>query len=266
MAEPKWLELARADMDVKELPGKAGHPRIREMYDTVGLDNDGDDKQSWCGCAMGTWLKEAGYPIPPNCYGAKQFETYGKASSFKPGVICVFYRSKLRERDWKRHVTIGIEETETHIKCIGGNQRVRDGDGLDGVTISSFPKSDLSAMRWPVAATATELRNAGSSDMAVASKLKKGVIAVATTAATGAVTNQATAPPALPAIPDLTPETMTWFQMMMEGANAVAKLVGAHPWLAASVVACGGGYVLAKHIEAKRIERAQRGDALSAAG
>lgn len=269
--EPAWLLAARADLDagVKEVPGKKAHPRIIEMYETVGLAHSGDDTDAWCGCAAGTWLKESGYPMPPNAYGAKQFETYGmavKPDEWQPGDIGVFYRTKLREKDWRRHVTLIIGETKTHFECLGGNQG-------DGVSIAKFAKKDLSAIRRPVAATAKALREAGSTEIAIADNMKKVAVTTIGTGVAGSVTAEVTraasAPPPPPALASDIKEAVDQlepYEKLLEAVYGIAKLVGAHPWLAAAVVGGVGIWWLACHFTRKRIERAQNGIGAVGAG
>ena len=260
LTEP-WVELARKDMaaGVKEVPGSAGHPRILEMYDNAGLAHGTDDDQSWCGCALGTWLKEADYPVPANFYGAKQFETYGrKLDTFQPGAICVFYRTKLRERDWRRHVTIGIEETATHIKCLGGNQG-------DAVSIRSFPKRDLAAIRWPVKATVRDLRQAGSSEIKSSDTLVKWGAATVLTAAGGKAGEVAMPPtPPNPTVESLQ-ELSTLSGLMkaiMEGSHALLAVFTRNVWISTIIVGCIMLFVAAR-LRKVRVERAERGDPLS---
>lgn len=259
--EPKWLELARADLaaGVKEIPGRRGHPRIIEMYDNAGLAHNNDDTESWCGCAVGTWLKESGLPTPANFYGAKQFETYGVPSAFKPGAIAVFYRTALRERDWRRHVTIAVEETPTHYVCLGGNQG-------DAVKFSKFPKRDLSAMRWPVAATAPALREAGSTDVAASDQLIRwgGASILAAAGTQAAPTVQAPAVPPTPTVESLQELGLmsNLMKAVMEGAYAAIAVYQKNVWISTVILGLVMGYV-GWRIRQTRIERAKRGDPLS---
>lgn len=262
--EPKWLERAKADLaaGVKELPGKKGHPRIIEMYDNAGLAHGNDDAESWCGCAVGTWLKEAGYPTPLNFYGAKQFETYGTPTAFKPGAIAIFYRTELRERDWRRHVTIAVEETPTHYVCLGGNQG-------NAVKLSKYPKRDLSAMRWPVAAQARELREAGSRDIKESDSLLRlgglGVLTAAGGGATGAGGGGAAAPvvsnPTVEGLQELGLMANLW-KAAMEGAYGLIGVFQKNIWVSGVLSGLIMVYV-GYRIRQTRLARAERGDPLS---
>lgn len=265
---PPWLLRARADLEagVKEIPGRANSPRIMKMYATVGHPEIQTEETSWCAAAVGTWLAESGFPIPPKASNlmAMAYETYGtRLDEFRPGAICVFYRTELREKDWRRHVAIGVGQTPTHIIVVGGNQG-------NAVSERQYPKADLVCMRWPVAPTVQELRNAGSTDMQLASEIKRVAVATVGTAVAGAAANQATAPVVPTVMPDITlPEAtqaMGLIKTLLEGCHAVAKLVGAHPWLVGGVLGAIALYWLARRMEQNRVKRALLGHPLSAAG
>jgi uncharacterized protein (TIGR02594 family) len=261
-SEPLWLQLARADLGVCEAPGAKTNPTIKRYFADSGHPEVEDDATAWCAAATGSWLKRAGLPIPPRSASlmAMSYESYGTPLvTFQPGCICVFYRTAKRQKDWRRHVAIGLRETKTHIHVIGGNQG-------NAVSEQKYAKRDLVTMRWPVAATVRDLREAGSTDIQVADTIKKVAVGIGGTAMAGAAGHQATTP----AIPDVTltlaTEKLTALQMMMEGTHAVAKLVFASPWLAAGVLAAVGGYVVARKIERTRVRRAELGHTLSSEG
>jgi uncharacterized protein (TIGR02594 family) len=260
--EPLWLQLARSDLGVSEVVGPKASLVIKGYFKDAGHPEIEDDATAWCAASACSWLKRAGFPIPPRATSlmAMSFESYGAPlETFKPGAICIFYRSAKREKTWQRHVAIGVRETKTHIVCIGGNQS-------DSVSEQRFPKKDLVAMRWPVAATVRELRSAGSEDIAIADTLKKVAVSAGGVAATGAAAQQATAP----VVPDITiPDAsgqLSALQQFMEGCHAVAKLVFASPWLVAGVAGAIAVYLVARKIERARIKRAELGHTLSRAG
>ena len=259
--EPAWLEIARRDMaaGVKEIPGKRAHKRILEMYDTAGLAHDNDESQAWCGCACGTWLKEAGYQVPKNFYGAKQFETYGMKvpkDQWQPGEIGVCYRSKLRERTWMRHVGLIVGRTKAGAwKVLGGNQ----GDAVSIVTIAD---NDMSALRRPVAATVKDLRDAGSTEIKLSDDLVKAGGGAVVTGVGGAAAKEALQTPAEVPIKEAI-EYSGLMQQIMEGAQGVWKMVVANPWLVMAVVGGGIALVLARRVRKARVARAAAGAEIS---
>jgi uncharacterized protein (TIGR02594 family) len=262
MTDPLWLDLARSDLGVSEVVGPKASLVIKGYFRDAGHPEIEDDETAWCAAASCSWLKRAGFPVPPRATSlmAMSFESYGVAlDEFRPGAICVFYRGAKREKTWQRHVAIGVRETKTHIVCIGGNQS-------NSVSEQKFAKKDLVAMRWPVAATVRDLRSAGSEDIATADTLKKVAMAAGGTAATGAAAHQATGP----MVPDITitdaSGQLTALQQFMEGCHAVAKLVFASPWLVAGVAGAIAVYLVARKIERARVKRAELGHTLSRAG
>jgi uncharacterized protein (TIGR02594 family) len=248
MTDPLWLDLARSDLGVSEVVGPKASLVIKGYFRDAGHPEIEDDETAWCAAASCSWLKRAGFPVPPRATSlmAMSFESYGVAlDEFRPGAICVFYRGAKREKTWQRHVAIGVRETKTHIVCIGGNQS-------NSVSEQKFAKKDLVAMRWPVAATVRDLRSAGSEDIATADTLKKVAMAAGGT------------------VPDITitdaSGQLTALQQFMEGCHAVAKLVFASPWLVAGVAGAIAVYLVARKIERARVKRAELGHTLSRAG
>jgi len=261
----RLLTIAQGDMGLKEIKGRAHNPRIIEMFQQVGHPEINNDETAWCAAAVGAWLIEAGFPVPPRASNlmAMSYEQYGvKADEFTPGAICVFYRTAKRERDWRRHVGIAVSQTDKSIKVIGGNQS-------NSVSVRTFRKSDLVAMRLPVEMTVKALKAAGSQDMKIAGIIKQVAGAGAATASAGAVVGKTNTPPvkaeiALPALDlkSMTDEMSTW-QMFIEGAKALGDLVFAQPWLVIALAGGAGFYLLARLLEKQRIKRALAGHPLS---
>jgi uncharacterized protein (TIGR02594 family) len=259
-SEPLWLQLARADLGLKEAPGKRASPRIAEMFAAVGHSECDSDEMAWCSAATGSWLKSAGLPIPPRNVNllARSYLSHGAPCEPKPGAIAIWPRGK---SSWQGHVNIVESVTpDGKVVCIGGNQ--------SNAVTRTKPQDASKALgfRWPVAATVKDLRDAGSTDIQIADVLRKGAVAIGGTATAGAAAHQATAP----SLPDVTltqaTEQLTGLQMLMEGSHAVAKLVFASPWLAAGVLAAVGGYLVARKIERTRVRRAELGHTLSSEG
>lgn len=146
-AEPNWLKRAREDMlvGVRKTPAIPLDERITEMYAAVGRGEVEPDCVSWSAACVGTWLKESNreFPSPGIALDAIAYETLGRPiRKFRPGAICVFYYSRNREKDWRRHVAIGVREGHSYYDCIGVQKGYR-------IAMQRFPKRDLTAMRWP---------------------------------------------------------------------------------------------------------------------
>jgi uncharacterized protein (TIGR02594 family) len=259
--EPLWLQLARSDLGLKEVAGAAANPRIVQMYAAVGHGECTSDEIAWCAASTGFWLKSAGLPIPPPNVNllARSYLTHGVPCEPKPGAIAIWPRGK---SSWQGHVNIVEKVTpDGKVVCIGGNQ--------SNAVTRTKPQDASKALgfRWPVAATVRELRSAGSEDIEAADTIKKVAIAAGGVSATGAAANQATQSPVVPDV-SLTQATeqLSAIQLCMEGITNVAKLVFAHPWLAAGVLVAVGLFAVARKIERARVKRAELGHTLSRAG
>ena len=81
--------------------------------------------------------------------------------------------------------------------------------------------------------------------------------------ATIATAKELLAPVAVPQFTSL-PEQISWWSTVLEGINALGRLVGSHPWLAGSVF---GGVVLVligRRLKAARLEKHAAGVPISA--
>jgi uncharacterized protein (TIGR02594 family) len=146
--EAPWLDQAKKDLDLIEIPGPKAASRIKQMFFTVGHKEVTSDEVSWCAAAVGCWLRETGYPtsqpVKLNLTG-RSYEDYGKACAPKKGAIVVSTYTRLGVKDWRRHV--GIIATDPRpgaksYKVIGGNQS-------DSVSFMNIPIKRVTATRWP---------------------------------------------------------------------------------------------------------------------
>lgn len=258
--DPPWLEALARHTGEREIKGSGDNPVIMSMFAAVGHGEIEHDETAWCAAAAGWSLIEAGYPVPPRAVNltARSYETYGRPlREFRRGCICVFYRGKARETSWQRHVAFGLEIKGNRIRVLGGNQS-------DSVSEAWFPIADLVTMRWPVAATVRDLRQAGSTEIKQADTLERAAGGVAAVAGAGAAVKEALAPPqTAPLVPDGLVEQIGTVQQLMEGINAVGNVAIANPWLSAAGLACLAGVWLARRWKAGRLARHCSGDALS---
>lgn len=148
MTDPKWLERAKTDLTLHEIPGPQAASRIKQMFFTVGHSEVISDEVSWCAAATGTWLREAGYPTSEplhlNLTGAS-YEKYGRSSAPRKGAIVVSTYTRLGRKDWRRHVGIMLTDPRPgakSYKVIGGNQS-------DEVSVINIPIKKVTAVRWP---------------------------------------------------------------------------------------------------------------------
>lgn len=138
MTGPAWLDAARADLGVRELPGAPTAPRIAQWLQRLGAWWR-DDETPWCGTACAAWMRAAGITPPAAWYRARAWAEWGAPLS-EPilGCIVVF------ERQGGGHVGIvaGVD-TVGRLLVLGGNQG-------DRVSIAPFDRARVVAYRWPL--------------------------------------------------------------------------------------------------------------------
>jgi uncharacterized protein (TIGR02594 family) len=140
--EPQWLQIARQDLGIKEVPGKAANPEIMRAWRYCDYDPPDGDETAWCSAKACEWIERAGLPSTraPN---ARSWEKWGATlKSPKPGAVTVFWRGT--PNGWQGHVALylGKGSKPGTIKVLGGNQS-------NGVTIQDYSEAQLIGYRWP---------------------------------------------------------------------------------------------------------------------
>ena len=136
--DPRWLQIARQDIGLAEVPGAASAPAIVRMWQAVKAPFT-DDATPWCGGALGAWMTRAGIAPPAACWRARNWADWGKPIS-EPVLGCVVVFS----RDGGGHVGLVVGRTRAGgLAVIGGNQG-------DRVCIAAFPTSRVLGYRVPV--------------------------------------------------------------------------------------------------------------------
>jgi len=116
-----WMEIARAEVGVKEVDGTGDNPRVLEYHSKTTLKST-DDSVAWCSSFINWCMNKAGYEGTGSA-AARSWLGYGKKlSKFQPGCIVVFKRGN---SSWQGHVAFGLEEGRTLVKVLGGNQSKR---------------------------------------------------------------------------------------------------------------------------------------------
>ena len=134
---PPWLQVAMGEIGVKEYPGPADNPRIREYHSHTSLAAS-DDEISWCSSFENFCMVKAGLPGTRSA-AARSWLKWGVATGPRLGAVVVLKRGSL---SWQGHVTFLLEQEGDRLICLGGNQG-------NAVKVSSFPVSDLLGVRWP---------------------------------------------------------------------------------------------------------------------
>ncbi len=140
--EPKWLQLARADLGIRELPGQAANPEIMRAWNYCEYEPPKGDETAWCSAKACEWMERAGLPSTkaPN---ARSWLKWGhELQSPKPGCIVVFWRGS--PTSWEGHVGLylGPGDRPGMVKCLGGNQG-------NSVSIADYPAAQVLGYRWP---------------------------------------------------------------------------------------------------------------------
>lgn len=256
-----WLDVMRARLGVQERPGAEHNPTILAWFAAVGHPEITADEVSWCAITVGSGLVECGLPIPPRDVNmlARSYLSYGVKCAPQPGAIAIWPRGKA----WQGHVNV-VESVldDGRVICIGGNQSAKGGDAvtrtgpLDPATALDF--------RMPVPPTIPALRQAGSTEIKTGDRIQNiGTTTVVVSTVTAVAKEMVTYVPDVPRFETIS-EGLTWTQTILEGANAVGRVVGANPWLAGVIL---GGALLAwigHGFKRARVAKAKAGVALSA--
>ena len=139
MSLPKWFELARAEIGVKEAPGAADNPVVQAYYRDAGHPEVKHDAVPWCAAFVGAMLKRAGIE-PTEKLNARSYLDWGeKLIHPTQGCIVVFGR---HGASWEGHVTFFDHWNGARLVCLGGNQS-------DKVCLASYLKLNVLGYRWP---------------------------------------------------------------------------------------------------------------------
>lgn len=260
--EAPWLDVMRDRLGTKEVSGKKANPAILAMFADVGHPEVTDDETAWCAAATGSALKACSLPIPPNNVSllARSYCTYGIKTEPKPGAIAIWPRNN---STWQGHVNIVESVTDDgKVICIGGNQTLKGTGGAITRTKPMDPKTALD-FRWPVLPTVPDLRKSGSTEVKKGDRVQNTGIFLTFIAPIIAAIKELFAPlTQVPQFADIN-DGLTFWQTVLGGANAVARLVMENPWLAGT---CFAGLVLAwigHTIKANRVAKAKAGVPLS---
>lgn len=138
--EPKWLDIARPMIGLKEIAGSKHNGKIVEMFKAAKAAWFKDDETPWCGAFIAYVMIMCGLPIPEKgeAVRAKAWASWGVACDAVLGAIVVF------GREGGGHVGILVGQSATHYYVLGGNQS-------NQVNIMPIAKSRKVAggLRWP---------------------------------------------------------------------------------------------------------------------
>jgi len=137
------LATAYKEIGVKEMPGSAEHPSIKQYHAFARVDNDPkkaySESVAWCAAFIAYCLEMVGMGSTNNLM-ARSYLKWGKSSKADPlpGDIVILWRDKINGP--YGHVGFFIKEEGEHIYLLGGNQS-------DAVNIKKFSRVYLLDIR-----------------------------------------------------------------------------------------------------------------------
>lgn len=139
MSEPTWLQAARGDVGLREIPGAPTAPKIAAWLQKLGAWWR-DDETPWCGTAVAAWMQAAGVPPAKNWFRARAWLEWGAAVAAPAvGAVVVF------EREGGGHVGLVVgRDQRGRLLVLGGNQG-------NAVSIAPFDPARVLGYRWPAA-------------------------------------------------------------------------------------------------------------------
>lgn len=134
--EFSWLQIARAEMGVQEVPGSGNNPRVIQYHATTTLRAN-EDAVPWCSSFVNWCIEKAGYKGTRSA-AARSWLSWGTAAqSFIPiGSVVVM------KRRGGGHVGFKVAEDPFYVYVLGGNQS-------DAVNIRAFAHTQVVAYRLP---------------------------------------------------------------------------------------------------------------------
>jgi uncharacterized protein (TIGR02594 family) len=134
-----WLEIAKKEIGVKEVPGSGNNDRILQYHRATSLKAT-QDSVPWCSSFVCWVMERAGY-VSTRSARARSWEHWGEAlTEPKEGAIAVLWRKN--PQSGAGHVGWYCGEKDGKIKLLGGNQN-------NSVNYSWYPKERVLSYRWP---------------------------------------------------------------------------------------------------------------------
>jgi uncharacterized protein (TIGR02594 family) len=116
------VEIASAEIGVRELPGTRTNPQILRYAEETGFHNYKSDETAWCSLFT-NWVAFRSGLERSNSLAARSWLNIGiPIERPEPGDVVVFWRE--RRDSWKGHVGFfnGFSADGSRVYCLGGNQ------------------------------------------------------------------------------------------------------------------------------------------------
>lgn len=138
MTEPRWMQIARAEIGVKEIKGDADNARIVEYHQSTSLHAK-DDETPWC-AAFVNWVLDQAKLGTTHRANARSFLSLPNKCEPVVGAIAILTRGN--PKGPHGHVGFVVDSSPTMVVILGGNQG-------DAVSIQAFHRDRLIGCRWP---------------------------------------------------------------------------------------------------------------------
>ncbi|PRP68098.1 TIGR02594 family protein [Nonlabens agnitus] len=132
------IDIALQDYGLKEVPGANHEQKIIQMFKDAGHSWVQDDETAWCSAFVNSVHHKACLPLSRKLNAISWLEIGEPVTDPVVGDVVVFWR-KFKGSGYG-HVGFYINETDTHIRVLGGNQS-------NEVNIALYPKDRLEGYR-----------------------------------------------------------------------------------------------------------------------
>ena len=135
-----WIDVAKEELGVKELPGKPAAKRVLEYFNAAGHGYVVSDETAWCSAFANFCMAEAGYSGTKSL-AARSWLKWGHKVDPQPGAVLIFKRGN---STWQGHVCFCLSVKGDRVTVIGGNQGNKVSivtRSLDGLLGARMPAS-----------------------------------------------------------------------------------------------------------------------------
>lgn len=138
-ATTPWMELAKAEIGVQEIPGAASNPRIDRFFRETGLARP-NDETAWCAIFLSWCIKTAtGKPLPYSALARDWLRIGTKLPGPAYGAIAITHPLAAGSSG---HVAFVVKEDASRVFLLGGNQ-TPPGGGPGAVCVTTFKKTAI---------------------------------------------------------------------------------------------------------------------------
>lgn len=138
---PPWLEIAKRELGVKELPGARSNPRIIEYFAHTRLGGSAiEDSTAWCSAFVNFVMDQAGYRGTHRANARSWLDWGDKLDEPRVGAITVLWRNS--RESGAGHVGLFVAGLPQRVVLLGGNQS-------NAVGYQEYGEGRVLGYRWP---------------------------------------------------------------------------------------------------------------------